>query len=109
MTRRRGQQGQTDAHSGDSGASTGQELCSSRGRKGKGTVALQPEAQIRGSHNSLSGLNHRFKSACDLILSPLQMASMKTDLIAKNYLSRLTVGKVYKYSGCDLNLTKARK
>lgn len=32
---------------------------------------------------------------------------MKIDLI-KNYLSRLTVGKAYKYSGFDLNLTKDR-
>lgn len=87
----------------------GRSSARARGRKGKGTVALQPEAQTRGSHNSLSGLNLRFKSGCDLILSPLQVASMKTDLIAKNYLSRMTVGKVYKYSGFDWNLTKDRK
>lgn len=78
----------------------GRSSACARARKAKGTVALQPEAQIRGSYNSLIGYG--------FILGPLQVASMKTDLIAKNNFSRLTVGKVYKYSGFGLNLTKDR-
>lgn len=87
---------------GTDGRLRGGSCARARGRKGKGTAALQPEAQLRGSHHSLRGR--------DLILGPQNHSRwhLWKDLIAKNHLSRLTLGKVYKYSRFDLNLTKDR-
>lgn len=97
------QQGQTDGHWQSGQRARGRSSARARGRKGKGTVALQPEARIRGSHNSLRG--------CHLTLGPHNHSRWhlwKQIWQQKCCLSRLTVGNVYKHSAWDLNLTKDR-